>query len=56
MDVIDEIGYVATGPGPIPELTQDVPKEPIVITRMTLVIPDQQQADAAPDDEMPADE
>jgi len=37
MEVIDAIGYVATGPGPIPDLTKDVPKDPIVITKMTLL-------------------
>ena len=37
MEVIDEIGYVATGAGPVPELTKDVPKEPIMITRVTLI-------------------
>jgi len=37
MEVIDEIGYVATGPGPVPALTKDVPKEPIIITKMALL-------------------
>ena len=37
MDVIDEIGYRPTGAGPAPELTKDVPKEPIVIKQMKLL-------------------
>jgi cyclophilin family peptidyl-prolyl cis-trans isomerase len=37
MDVVDQIGYVATGPGPVPELTQDVPREAIIIKSVTLV-------------------
>ena len=37
MDTIDQIGYVATGPGPAPELVKDVPAEPIVIKSMTVV-------------------
>ena len=49
MEVIDEIGYVATGPGPVPELTKDVPKEPIIITRVTLI-------DEATTNEQPAAE
>jgi peptidyl-prolyl cis-trans isomerase A (cyclophilin A) len=49
MEVIDEIGYVATGPGPVPELTKDVPKEPIIITRVTLI-------EEATTDEQPAAE
>jgi peptidyl-prolyl cis-trans isomerase A (cyclophilin A) len=49
MEVIDEIGYVATGPGPVPELTKDVPKEPINITRVTLL-------EEAPTNEQPAAE
>ena len=49
MEVIDEIGYVATGPGPVPELTKDVPKEPIIITRVTLI-------EEAPTNEQPAAE
>ena len=40
MEVIDEIGYRTTGAGPSPELTMDVPKEPIVISRMALVLPE----------------
>lgn len=37
MEVIDDIGYRATGPGPIPELTQDVPQEPIIVETMRLL-------------------
>lgn len=37
MDAVDQIGYVATGPGPIPELVKDVPTDAVVITRMTLL-------------------
>ena len=37
MEIIDDIGYRATGPGPIPELTQDVPQEAIVVESMRLV-------------------
>jgi cyclophilin family peptidyl-prolyl cis-trans isomerase len=40
MDVIDQIGYVATGPGPVPELSKDVPIEPIIITHMAMINPD----------------
>ncbi|MCP3999597.1 MAG: peptidyl-prolyl cis-trans isomerase [Gammaproteobacteria bacterium] len=40
MDVVDQIGYVATGPGPIPELSKDVPIEPVVITHMAMINPD----------------
>jgi len=43
MEVIDEIGYRATGPGPVPNLTKDVPAEPIVITKMTLLPDDGEQ-------------
>ncbi len=42
MNVIDDIGYRATGPGPIPQLARDVPAEPIVITKVTRL------ADGAP--------
>ncbi len=37
MELVDEIGYRATGPGPIPQLTQDVPREPIIILSMRLI-------------------
>jgi cyclophilin family peptidyl-prolyl cis-trans isomerase len=37
MEVVDEIGYRPTGAGPTPELGKDVPKEPIVITRISIV-------------------
>lgn len=37
MEVIDEIGYVATGAGPVEQLPKDVPKEPIVILKTTLL-------------------
>ncbi|MGI9291778.1 MAG: peptidylprolyl isomerase [Gammaproteobacteria bacterium] len=36
MDVVDQIGYTATGPGPAAELTQDVPAEPILINGIRL--------------------
>jgi len=37
MEIIDEIGYRATGPGPTPDLAKDVPQEPIVVISMKLV-------------------
>jgi peptidyl-prolyl cis-trans isomerase A (cyclophilin A) len=37
MEIVDEIGYRATGAGPIPELAKDVPKEAITITKMTVL-------------------
>jgi cyclophilin family peptidyl-prolyl cis-trans isomerase len=37
MEIVDEIGYRATGNGPTPELVKDVPKEAIVITKMSLL-------------------
>lgn len=37
MEVVDQIGYTATGPGPVPELAKDVPAEAIVITRVSKV-------------------
>ena len=37
MEVVDQIGYTATGPGPVPELAKDVPVEAIVITRVSKV-------------------
>lgn len=43
MDTIDEIGYRATGPGPIPSLTKDVPVEPIIIKKMELLPDDSGQ-------------
>ena len=39
MEVIDKIGYVATGRGPIPELSKDVPVEAIIIEKITLLNP-----------------
>jgi len=53
MQVIDEIGYVATGPGPAPALTKDVPQDPIIITRMTLLPGDSGQSPSgeSPDNE-----
>lgn len=44
MEVIDDIGYRATGAGPIPELTRDVPREPIVITGMERLEPQAEDA------------
>jgi cyclophilin family peptidyl-prolyl cis-trans isomerase len=37
MDTIDQIGYMMTGPGPVPELTKDVPVEPVIIKSMALI-------------------
>ncbi len=37
MEVIDEIGYTATGPGPTPEVGKDVPLMPIVILSMKVI-------------------
>jgi len=53
LQVMDEIGYVATGPGPVPGLEKDVPQEPIIITRMTLLPDDSEQppSDNSPDNE-----
>jgi cyclophilin family peptidyl-prolyl cis-trans isomerase len=53
MDTIDEIGYRATGPGPIPSLTKDVPVEPIIIEKMELLPDDNGQNNSA---EAPATE
>lgn len=47
MDVIDDIGYRATGPGPVPELTQDVPLEAIVIESMRILDEESAEATAA---------
>lgn len=49
MEIIDEIGYRATGAGPTPELSKDVPKEAIIITKMTLL-----PSDAAPSEDTAA--
>jgi peptidyl-prolyl cis-trans isomerase A (cyclophilin A) len=46
MEVIDEIGYVATGPGPVEQLSKDVPKEPIIILKTTLLAEDSEQPDS----------
>jgi len=54
MEVVDEIGYRATGPGPTPELVKDVPKDPIMITKISVLAP-ADRAKSAPD-EMPVDE
>lgn len=51
MDVVDEIGYRATGPGPVPELTKDVPIEPIVVTSMSLLIDNEAADNEAADNE-----
>jgi peptidyl-prolyl cis-trans isomerase A (cyclophilin A) len=53
MDTIDEIGYRATGPGPIPSLTKDVPVEPIIIEKMELLPDDSGQINST---EAPATE
>ena len=37
MEVIDEIGYHATGAGPTPELSKDVPLEPIIVLSMRVI-------------------
>lgn len=44
LQIMDEIGYVATGPGPVPSLAKDVPQEPIIIIRMTLLPDDSGQS------------
>ena len=52
MDVIDQIGYVATGPGPVSELPKDAPMESIIITRMVMINSEPEtepaKSDAAP--------
>jgi cyclophilin family peptidyl-prolyl cis-trans isomerase len=48
MNVIDDIGYRATGPGPIPQLARDVPAEPIVIKKM-IRLDDSTAAPTAPE-------
>ncbi len=48
MTVIDDIGYRATGAGPVPQLTRDVPAEQIVITGMTRIASSEVAAPAAP--------
>ncbi len=56
MEIVDDIGYRATGPGPVPELARDVPTEPIVILSMELVdeeplpIPQESEDDEASDE------
>lgn len=50
MEVVDEIGYVATGPGPVPPLVRDVPVEPVVILSIRLL-----EDPNAGDDEADAD-
>ena len=55
MDVVDEIGYVPTGPGPVPELTRDVPLSPVVILSIRL-LEDAGSADDADDDSDDDDE
>jgi len=54
MEVVDEIGYRATGAGPVPELSQDVPKEAIVITKLTVVPANDRLKTST--EEIPADE
>jgi len=36
-ETVDQIGYVATGPGPVPELSKDVPNEAVIIERISIV-------------------
>ena len=48
LDSIDQIGYIKTGPGPVPELTKDVPVEPVIITKMTMVAPVESSSEAPP--------
>jgi cyclophilin family peptidyl-prolyl cis-trans isomerase len=47
METIDEIGYRATGSGPLPSLPKDVPVEAIVITKMVLLPDDSEQNSSA---------
>jgi peptidyl-prolyl cis-trans isomerase A (cyclophilin A) len=55
MEVVDEIGYQSTGPGPVPELSKDVPIQPIVVTSMSLLIDNEaEDNEAEQDDEAPA--
>ncbi len=54
MEVIDEIGYRTTGAGPVPELTKDVPKEPIVIESMSLIPQDNDDEAAETEEPDPA--
>jgi cyclophilin family peptidyl-prolyl cis-trans isomerase len=49
MEVVDEIGYRATGAGPTPELGKDVPKEPILITKVS-VLPAAERLKSVPDE------
>jgi cyclophilin family peptidyl-prolyl cis-trans isomerase len=42
MTVVDQIGYVATGPGPVPQLSKDVPAEAVIIFNMTMLDADPQ--------------
>jgi peptidyl-prolyl cis-trans isomerase A (cyclophilin A) len=51
MEVVDEIGYQSTGPGPVPELSKDVPIEPIVVTSMSLLIDNEAEDNEAEDNE-----
>ena len=51
MEVVDQIGYAATGPGPAPELVKDVPAEAIVINSISKI-----QAAAAEQPAEPAQE
>ena len=39
METVDQIGYVDTGAGPVPELSQDVPQEAVVIKSMRMIEP-----------------
>jgi len=48
MGVIDEIGYQATGAGPAPELSKDVPLEPIVVLSMRVIEQAQAPAEESP--------
>jgi len=53
METVDEIGYLSTGAGPVPELAKDVPKEPVVITGVTVIVED--SADSETTDATPVE-
>ena len=51
MEVVDQIGYTATGPGPVPQLVKDVPAETITINRISRVIAEVDEQPALPADD-----